>query len=45
LGAKDEWHARAGVIFAGFLGIFLTLAACFPGLIAFRLFPNLEDPD
>ena len=45
LGAKDEWHARAGIIFAGFLGIFLTLAVCFPGLIAYRLFPNLENPD
>jgi len=45
LGAKDEWHARAGVLFAGFLGIFLTFAVCFPGLIAYRLFPNLENPD
>jgi len=45
LGARTEWHARAGIIFAGFLGIFLTLAVCFPGLIAFRLFPNLENPD
>ena len=45
LGAKSEWDARAGVIFAGFLGIFLTLAVCFPGLIAYRLFPNLENPD
>lgn len=35
----------AGVIFAGFLGIFLTLAVCFPGVIAYRLFPNLENPD
>jgi SSS family solute:Na+ symporter len=45
LGAKSEWDARAGVIFAGFLGLFLTLAVCFPGVIAFRLFPNLENPD
>jgi len=45
LGARTEWHARAGIIFAGFLGTFLTLAVCFPGLIAFRLFPNLENPD
>jgi SSS family solute:Na+ symporter len=45
LGAKNEWHARAGILFAAFLGIFLTLAVCFPGLIAYRLFPNLEDPD
>ena len=45
LGARSEWHARAGVIFAGFLGLFLTLAVCFPGLIAYRLFPDLENPD
>ena len=45
LGAKSEWDARAGVIFAGFLGIFLTLAVCFPGVIAYRLFPNIENPD
>ena len=43
LGAKDEWHARLGIIFAGALGILLTLAVCFPGLIAYRLFPDLED--
>jgi len=45
LGARSEWHARTGIIFAGFLGVFLTLAVCFPGLIAFRLFPDLENPD
>jgi SSS family solute:Na+ symporter len=45
LGARSEWDARAGVIFAGFLGIFLTLAVCFPGVIAYRLFPDLENPD
>ena len=45
LGAKNEWHARAGILFAAFLGIFLTLAVCFPGLIAYRMFPYLEDPD
>jgi SSS family solute:Na+ symporter len=45
LAAKNEWHARAGVLLAGFLGIFLTFAVCFPGLIAYRLFPNLKNPD
>jgi len=45
LGAKSEWDARAGIIFAGFLGIFLTLAVCFPGVIAYQLFPDLENPD
>ena len=45
LGARNEWHARAGIIFAGFLGVFLAMAVCFPGLIAYRLFPNMENPD
>jgi SSS family solute:Na+ symporter len=45
LGARNEWHARAGVLFAAFLGIFLTLSVCFPGLVAYHLFPNLENPD
>ena len=45
LGARNEWHARAGVIFAGFLGLFLALAVCFPGMIAYKLFPNLANPD
>ncbi|MCX5643143.1 MAG: sodium/solute symporter [Phycisphaerae bacterium] len=45
LGARNEWHARMGIIFAGFLGVFLALSVCFPGLIAYRLFPNLENQD
>jgi SSS family solute:Na+ symporter len=45
LGARDEWHARVGIIFAGFLGVFLALSVCFPGLIAYRLFPGLTKPD
>lgn len=45
LAARDEWHARAGVLLSGFLGIFLTFAVCFPGLIAYRMFPNLKNPD
>jgi solute:Na+ symporter, SSS family len=45
LGARSEWDARAGVIFAGFLGLFLALAVSFPGVIAYRLFPHLENPD
>jgi len=45
LGAKDEWHAHAGMLFATLLGVFLTFSGCFPGLIAYRLFPNLANPD
>jgi SSS family solute:Na+ symporter len=45
LGAKDEWHAKMGVVFSGFLGIFLGLSVAFPGLIAYALNPNLSDPN
>jgi len=45
LGAKSEWDAKMGMIFTAFLGIPLTLAVCFPGFIAYALFPNLENPD
>ncbi len=45
LGAKNEWHAKMGMVFCGFLGILLALAVSFPGLIAYALNPNLEDPN
>ena len=45
LGAKDEWHAKMGMVFAGFLGVLLALAVSFPGLIAYALNPDLEDPN
>lgn len=43
LGAKDEWHAKMGMVFCGALGIVLALSVAFPGLIAHALNPNLED--
>ncbi len=45
LGAKNEWHAKMGMVFCGFLGLLLALAVTFPGLIAYALNPNLEDPN
>jgi SSS family solute:Na+ symporter len=45
LGAKNEWHARIGVLFAGFLAIAIAFADAFPGLIAYVLNPNLEASD
>lgn len=45
LAAKDEWHARVGVVTAGFLHIIMPLLIVVPGIIAFKLFPNLERPD
>jgi SSS family solute:Na+ symporter len=45
LAAKDEWHARMGVVCAGFLHVILPFFFIVPGIIAFKLFPNLEHPD
>ena len=45
LAAKDEWNARVGVICAGFLHIILPFFFIVPGIIAFKLYPNLERPD
>jgi solute:Na+ symporter, SSS family len=45
LGAKDEWHARMGVLMVGFLSLFVAVADVFPGLIAYALNPHLERPD
>jgi SSS family solute:Na+ symporter len=45
LGAKDEWHARMGVVGAGYLRIVTPLFFVLPGIIAFKLFPNLERAD
>ena len=41
LSGKDEGHARAGTIFAGFLKILPVFILVLPGLIAFGLFPQL----
>src|SRR5687768_13689817 len=45
LGAKDEWHARMGVVGAGFLRIITPFFFALPGIIAYKIFPNLERPD
>ena len=37
LGAKNEWHARMGVVFATFLGILLGFAVEFTGIVGHRL--------
>lgn len=43
LGAKNEWHAKMGVLLAGALQLLLPLATCFPGMIYYAINPNLED--
>jgi solute:Na+ symporter, SSS family len=47
LAAKDEWHARMGVVTAGFLRILTPLFFAIPGIAAVKLFshPPLEKPD
>ncbi len=45
LAAKDEWNARMGVISAGFLHVVMPFLFVLPGIIAFKLFPNLQRPD
>src|SRR5450432_4543509 len=41
LSAKDEGHAKAGTIFAGFLKILPVFLLVLPGMIAFALYPQL----
>lgn len=45
LGAKDEWNAKASMIFGAFLKILIPILVVVPGLIAVVLFPNVEDGD
>ena len=45
LGAKNRWNGRIGLIFAGFLLLFVPLADVFPGLIAYKLNPDLPKAD
>jgi SSS family solute:Na+ symporter len=41
LSARDEGHAKAGTIFAGFLKLLPVFVLVIPGLIAFALYPKL----
>src|SRR5262252_2931921 len=46
LSARDEGHAKAGTIFAGFLKILPVFMLVFPGIIAYALFRDqLKTPD
>jgi SSS family solute:Na+ symporter len=38
LAAKSVWHGQMGVVFAGFLKLFVPLIVVLPGIIAFRLY-------
>jgi SSS family solute:Na+ symporter len=41
LSARDEGHAKAGTIFAGFLKLLPVFVLVLPGLMAYALFPTL----
>jgi solute:Na+ symporter, SSS family len=43
LSAKDEWHARMGVVSAGFLRIITPLFFVIPGIAALQMFPGLKE--
>jgi len=46
LSARDEGHAKAGTIFAGFLKILPVFMLVLPGIIAYALFPEqVKKPD
>ncbi len=40
LGARNIWHARMGVVFAGYLKLVLPIVTVLPGLILFALHPE-----
>jgi SSS family solute:Na+ symporter len=43
LAAKNEWHAKMGVLFACGLQVLMPLATCFPAMIYRVVNPNLAD--
>src|SRR5215510_8083290 len=45
LAARDEWHAKMGVLFSAFLQLLIPLATCFPGMIYRVINPHLDNPD
>jgi len=45
LAAKNEWHARMGIIFTDYLKFLIPVIIIVPGLIAPTLFPNLPKAD
>ena len=45
LGAKDEWHAKAAVIWGSLLKLFIPILVVTPGLIALALYPDMKNGD
>jgi solute:Na+ symporter, SSS family len=45
LSAKSEWDAKASMLFAAFLKMFIPMVVLIPGMFAIVLIPGLEDGD
>ncbi|MBX3747250.1 MAG: sodium/solute symporter [Verrucomicrobiae bacterium] len=45
LGARSEWDAKASMVFAGFLKLFVPVLIMIPGIAAVALHPGLSNPD
>ena len=45
LGARSEWDARMGGVFAGYMKLVLPLIICLPGIIAFKIFGPGQNPN
>lgn len=45
LAAKNEWHARMGVIFGDYLKFLVPLIIIVPALVAPKIVPHLDKPD
>ena len=45
LTAKNEWHAKASMIFASGLKMLIPVLVLFPGMLAIIEFPHLKDGD
>jgi len=45
LAAKDTYNARMGIVFAGYLKLFMPLLTSLPGLILFAMYPELLNQD
>ncbi|MFM1921905.1 MAG: hypothetical protein RLZZ303_3539 [Candidatus Hydrogenedentota bacterium] len=45
LGARSEWDAKGGMLFAGFLKVFIPLMIIIPGLAALAILPPMENGD
>jgi SSS family solute:Na+ symporter len=45
LGARSDWDGRMGLLFSNYLKLFMPVIVVVPGIIAFKMFPGLKDPD